>query len=273
MESLDVKDRKILYHLDLDSRQSFSSIGRKVDLSKNVVASRVKKLQEKGIIKNFFTLIDTSKLGYAYIRIYLVYERVTPEVRAEIIDYFVKNEYSWVVCSLSGKYDFASVIWIKDINDFFYFWKHTLEKYRNYIREQLFSIFQHTFYRYSFLMADIYDTIDRSWSRTIGGGGHVEIDDKDFQILTLLAPNARIPTKDIAKQLNISTITVKNRIKRLTELKVIQGYKVDLDFLKIGYYYFKAGINLFNYHKRKKLLCYLIENPNLIMIDESAGFY
>lgn len=64
MEKLDLKDRKILYHLDLDSRQSFRSLGKKVGLSKDIVASRVKKLQEKGIIKGFFAVVDYSKLGY-----------------------------------------------------------------------------------------------------------------------------------------------------------------------------------------------------------------
>jgi len=55
MEKLDLKDRKILYQLDIDSRQSFRSIGRKVGLSKDIVATRVKKLQEKGIIIRFMT--------------------------------------------------------------------------------------------------------------------------------------------------------------------------------------------------------------------------
>jgi len=58
MEKLDLKDKKILYELDIDSRQSFRSIGRKVGLSKDVVASRVKKLQEIGIIKRFFARYD-----------------------------------------------------------------------------------------------------------------------------------------------------------------------------------------------------------------------
>ena len=44
MEKIDVKDRKILYQLANDSRQSFRSIGRKVGLSKDIVASRVKRL-------------------------------------------------------------------------------------------------------------------------------------------------------------------------------------------------------------------------------------
>jgi DNA-binding Lrp family transcriptional regulator len=47
MEKLDLKDRKILYHLDLDSRQSFRSLGKKVGLSKDIITSRVKKTSRK----------------------------------------------------------------------------------------------------------------------------------------------------------------------------------------------------------------------------------
>ena len=64
VEKLDLKDRKILYHLDLNSRQSFAQLGKKVGLHKDVVAYRVKKLQEKGIIENFFIIYDYLKLGY-----------------------------------------------------------------------------------------------------------------------------------------------------------------------------------------------------------------
>jgi DNA-binding Lrp family transcriptional regulator len=87
MEKIDLKDRKILYELDIDSRQSFRSIGKKIGLSKDVVASRVKRLQEKGIIKNFFTVIDSSKLGYTSFRFYLTFQRTTPEIKKEIIDH------------------------------------------------------------------------------------------------------------------------------------------------------------------------------------------
>ena len=57
MEKMDVKDRKILYHLDIDSRQSFNNIGKKVGLTRDNVAYRVKRLQDKGIITNFRTNI------------------------------------------------------------------------------------------------------------------------------------------------------------------------------------------------------------------------
>ena len=69
MVNIDLKDRKILYELDFDSRQSYRSIGKKVGLSKDIVASRVKKLEEDGIIKKYYTVIDYSKLGYEYFKV------------------------------------------------------------------------------------------------------------------------------------------------------------------------------------------------------------
>ena len=63
MESLDVKDRKILYELDFNSRQSNSKIGKKVGLHKNVVNYRIKRMEKSGIISNYYTMIDTFKIG------------------------------------------------------------------------------------------------------------------------------------------------------------------------------------------------------------------
>ncbi|MFO7677029.1 MAG: AsnC family protein, partial [Thermoplasmatota archaeon] len=40
---LDLKDRKILYELDLDCRQSNSQIGKKVGLGRDVVSYRINK--------------------------------------------------------------------------------------------------------------------------------------------------------------------------------------------------------------------------------------
>ena len=47
MEKIDLKDRKILYQLDIDSRQSYSQIAKKVGVSKNVLVYRINKLIEK----------------------------------------------------------------------------------------------------------------------------------------------------------------------------------------------------------------------------------
>ena len=76
MEKLDLKDRKILYELDLNCRQSNTQIGRKVGLSRKVIEYRIKQMEEDGIIKNYWTEFNTFKLGYNCYRIYINFQDV-----------------------------------------------------------------------------------------------------------------------------------------------------------------------------------------------------
>jgi len=114
MIELDVKDRKILYQLDLDSRQSFRSLGKKVGLSKDVVTGRVKKLQEKGVIKGFRAIVDYSRVGFNLYRFYFSFQNVSPELKQEIISYFFKNKYSTDIVSLEGKFDLLVAICVQN---------------------------------------------------------------------------------------------------------------------------------------------------------------
>ena len=54
-------------------------------------------------------------------------------------------------------------------------------------------------------------------------GTAVKIDEIDAKILRLLIKDARTRLKDIAKECNISSVSVLNRIKRLKTLEVITG--------------------------------------------------
>ena len=119
MEKVDVKDKKILYHLDLDSRQSFSQLGKKVGLHKDVVVYRVKKLQEKGIIQHFWTEVSSSKLGYSNVKFYLNYQNITPEIKQEIIEYLVQSPYLAVVASCEGQYDLVVISSINNVAHFY----------------------------------------------------------------------------------------------------------------------------------------------------------
>ena len=269
MAKLDLKDRKILYQLDLDSRQTLSKIGKEVGLAKNVVAYRIKRLKEERIIKNFYTVIDASKLGYISFRFYLTFQYTNPELEKEIINYFVKNKYTYWIGSIEGRFDLCVIMWVKDLNEFHSFWEETLKKYRDYFEEQVFSIYVQLFhYRYSYLLDE---KVDRSKIEITGGGKKVEIDDLDFKILKVIAPNARMPITEIAKSLN-STVTVVNyRIKKLIKLGVIQGFRTSIDFSKLGYQYFKVDIELKDYKKIDQITNYIKQNPHLIYIDKSAG--
>jgi Lrp/AsnC family transcriptional regulator for asnA, asnC and gidA len=273
MVKIDVKDRKVLYELDYDSRQPFSKIGKKVGLHKNVVSYRIKRLQNIGVIRYFYTVIDSFKLGYNCFRIYIVYQNVDPEIKQEIIDYFVNNKHTWWVGTFEGNYDLAVVMWVKELYDFHTFWEETLKKYRQFFQKQIFCNYvQLQLFRHSFIL-DEYEKSDRQKYEITGGGRKLGTDELDFKILKLLAKDARISTIEIANKINSTVDTINTRIKKLTKLDVIQAYRVSIDYSKLGYQFFKVNIDLNNYNDRERMIGYIRQNPHLTMIDKSIGYH
>ena len=274
MENVDVKDRRILYELDYDSRQSFTQIGKKVGLHKNVVNYRIKRMMKQGIITNFYTVIDTFKLGYNSLRFYIVYQNINPTIREKIISHFIKNKYTWWVGSFEGDYDLAVVVWVKELHDFFGFWESTLRTYHRYFQKQMFSLYcQLRLFRHSFLLLEDYEKSDREKYEITGGGREVKTDDLDYKILTLLSDNARIPTITIAEETETTVDTVINRIHRLRKMDVIQAFRVNINYSMLGYHLFKVNITLNNYSNRAKIINHIRYSPYLIMIDKAIGYY
>jgi Lrp/AsnC family leucine-responsive transcriptional regulator len=257
MNTLDVKDRRILYQLDLNSRQSLSQIGKKVRLRKDIVAYRIKRMQQEGIITSFWTLVDSYKLGYIVFRFYLVYQYVTPDIKNKIIDYLVKDKRTWVVESIIGKYQF---------------WEKLLDAYGDYFADKIFSIYVQAYsYPCSYLLPDEYKESDRLKYEITGGGPEVTIDQYDLALLNLLVENTRVSLVDIAKQLHSSTQMANSRLKRLIKNNVIQAFRVGIDISQLGLKPFKVDIHLQEHVQRKPIMEYIKHHPNLVFISTSAG--
>ena len=66
------------------------------------------------------------------------------------------------------------------------------------------------------------------------------LSDKDRELIALLRLNAREPVASLARKLNVSRTTVQDRLRRLEETKIIEGYG-----LKLGEEAVIAGIKAF----------------------------
>jgi DNA-binding Lrp family transcriptional regulator len=62
--TLNETDRKILKSLLEDARFSSRQIAKKIGVSVGTVLSRIKKMEEKGLIKGYSAILDQEKLGY-----------------------------------------------------------------------------------------------------------------------------------------------------------------------------------------------------------------
>lgn len=273
MVKIDLKDRKILYHLDLDCRQSNTQIGKKVGLKKDVVSYRIKKMQDEGIINNFFTLIDTFRLGYNVFRVYINFQYVSSNIKEEIIKYFVNYKNSWVVATIKGEIDLDVVIWVKDIIEFYQFLDKTLDLYEEYFEKYAISIYtQSAVYKKSFLLSNEKDPLGREMHQMYCGGKPVEIDEIDYKLLNELALNARAPLIELAEKLELSSQSVNYRIKNLVKSGVIGAFRVALDLFKLDLHNYKVDIYLKDHKLKKPIFDYLKEKPYLEFMNLAIGW-
>ena len=67
------------------------------------------------------------------------------------------------------------------------------------------------------------------------GEGVMRLDETDIKILEILLSDARLSSRQIAKQCGVSIGTVLSRVKKMEKEGVIKGYSALLDQEKIGY--------------------------------------
>ncbi|MBU2443597.1 MAG: Lrp/AsnC family transcriptional regulator, partial [Nanoarchaeota archaeon] len=133
---LDKIDRKILYELDVDSRQTNSQISKKVGTSKEVVNYRINKLEEKGVIIRYSTIIDLFKIGYKKYKIYIKLRGASKEKKEEIGKYFFENKNTeWVIIG-SGRWEVIANYFSRNEQEFDDEVQEFMNKYHEYIQEK-----------------------------------------------------------------------------------------------------------------------------------------
>jgi Lrp/AsnC family leucine-responsive transcriptional regulator len=71
-ESFDETDLRILSALQQDGRASYADLARAVSMSPSAVTERVRRLEERGVIRGYSAVIDPERLGFgilAFVRL------------------------------------------------------------------------------------------------------------------------------------------------------------------------------------------------------------
>ena len=246
---LDLKDRKVLYQLDVDCRQTNSEIGKKVGLSKQVVDYRIKRLLKDGIIPRFATVVDTYKLGFSKYKIYLSLENASKEVIKEMIEFLKSHNKTEWIATCSGRWDIIAGYIVKDVYEFNRAVEELDEKFSQYIaiRETAISLgVPHWRKEYLLNNKEPHRVIMQGGQR-----GDYKIDKTDEEILKLLVNNARMPITEIAQRLKITPRVINYRIKNLKKDKIILINRIFLDLNKFNWIYCKALLKFKNLTKQK----------------------
>lgn len=262
-------DRKLLYELDKNGRQSLNALSKITEVSRERVHYRIKRFEQLGIIKGYRTIINVSGLGYLSFRLLVRLQNATPADQQKILDYLNScPELGWLV-SVEGRWDINTWIRVKNLHEYNEFHRAFESKFKHFIAKTELGIYyritQHT---KAFLVGK--DHNDDPTQAFIGPSSLIAYDDTDEIILRILAENARIPLLELANKIGMSSRQTQHRIKSLEQKKAILGYRAIVDLEKLGYTYYKLLISLSNWSNKAKrgLLSYLKQHPNLIFTDE-----
>lgn len=267
---LDLKDKRILYGLDINSRQSYAQIGKKVKLPKTVVFHRINSLKKRNILKNTYALVNFTKLGFTQYKLYLKFHSLNAQKEKEITDYLInKNKITWVT-SCRGKWDISITVIAKNIVDFDNILKNIINKHGKYIINKDILIVS-----YSPLFSRNYLVPEKKKEKFLYMKNieNLEIDETEESILKILANNSRIPTIEIMKKLNFTRDLVTYRIKKLEKKGIILCYRSLVDLEKMGYHLYKIIFRLNNFSKEQEagLISYCESIPNIVQYIRLVG--
>ena len=269
---LDEKDKKIILELQINSRASFSYIGKRVKLPKSVVAYRVKRMVDSGFIPLFCTVFDKSKLGYIRARLFLKLHNFNKNIENRMISFLKKQKGMFFIASLNGCYDFHISFVVKDMNELNKVYSEIIYKFNKYLLEKELSIPLKTYYssfHYVFGEEGQKDPHKRAVSKKF------KITQTDIDIIDIINQNSRTSILDISEKLKITPKTANSRIKELIKNKIIQKFKIRINHSMLGYHHFHTFINLSNINQdeENKLVEFINSFKSTIKVLKGTGKY
>jgi len=268
--SLDLKDKKILYELDKNSRITLSKLARKIRLSKEVVFHRINNLIKKGCILRFQAIISTYRLGYRSYKIYFKLQNLTSDARKKIEKFLVDENNVYWIGNCQGRWDMIIAVWARNFQEFGKLEDRILNKFSNYIQDKQVSISRKTM---QFNRRWFYSDNERVETDFGEDLEEVKLDEIDLTILKHLAENSRIRIIDLAEKIKTSITIIRYRLKQLEEKRIILGYKYSLNPKLLNYETCKSFIYFknINEEKRDKLINYCKNILNVINIVMTMG--
>ncbi|HLC72336.1 MAG TPA: Lrp/AsnC family transcriptional regulator [Candidatus Nanoarchaeia archaeon] len=265
---LDAKDYAILRELDCNFRQSFSSIGKKIRLSKNSVALRFDKLQQYFL--HNVTGINYGILNYTLVKVYYDLNVFDSTTQQKIIREFSKHPSMIYVAHLYGTYDLVIALLVSNFDDLV----TSLTSFNAQFTEltnhhEIQIIYEENYFRHNFLYLKPFHTkytVARSLKK-------IALNNSEKQILKLIRRNPRIPLTELAQHAQLSIKTVRNKLSSLEKNKVITGYFLTLNLKAFGYSTFKLMIRVHSLVDSKAFETFLLQHPHVRYMAKMLGYW
>ncbi|MBU2561507.1 MAG: AsnC family transcriptional regulator [Nanoarchaeota archaeon] len=265
--NLDMKERKILKELLLNSRIPITLLARKVGVSREVALYRVNKLR-KDVIKGFYTMIDTRKLGFHRHACFMQLKGVSAEEEAGFIRYLAGQEHITYLGPVIGRWNVVFDILARD--------DEQLKQIMDGIMRELPGKVDNYVIAGTLLKEEMFPT------KIVGITQHAkdarpvkskryELDDTDKIILGLLSDNPRLEYTEISSKLKMTANSIRYRIRNLEKSGIVQGYSISVDMKRLGLDFYNLQLKITNPARMGMLVSFLRSHPKSIYYYRYLG--
>jgi len=262
------KDVLILRKLLEDGRKSSASISKEIDLGREIVNYRIKRLVKENLIVKFIPKINENAIHYQEYIILLKLNLEDEMSKEKFMRENIGNKYLiWTIKSASG-WDFLIRLYAEGVEEFKEKLSEILSNFSDVLANYYTIISSDKIKENEkdILSKNLFDEkITGKDFKTIKIIQNVVLDEKDKEILNLLESDARIQYKEIADMLEISSDTVKYRIDKMKSSGVIENFEPIINFNKLGMYQYAAIIK-FNFVDKnyEKIICEYLTNEKRV---------
>lgn len=265
---LDLLDRKILFQLDLDARQSLAQLSRTLRVPRDRVEYRYNRLCSEGIIKQSTVTLNPYHLG---LTIYKTYLKVTKGSAAyeEFRKFLSHHPRVYWVAECDGSWDLIYALFARSPYEFHTLQNEILTKFREVVLGfNVYTLVNVWMYGKHYLVGG------GTKSFLVGGPPSNYSPDKiEWKILEALSRDARQSIPELAGKLKTTEMVVRHRIKKMESAGLIAGYRIELDFPRINMTMFKAQLflNTCSKAQESKFKAYCAAHPHITYYIEQVG--
>jgi len=231
------KDVLILQKLLEDGRKSSSCISKEIDLGREIVNYRIKRLIKENLIIKFIPKINDKVLNYKEYIILLKLNLEDDISKEKFIKEHIGNKYLvWVIKSKSG-WDLVVRLYAKSVEEFKEKMSEVLENYSEVLAKYytIISTDEIKSDEKELLSKNLFEKTKKNDFKVIKEEEKQILDEKNSEILHLLEEDGRIQYKEIGEKLNISSDTVKYRIEKMKSQGILENIVPVLNYNKLGY--------------------------------------
>ena len=275
---LDLKDKKILLILSNNCRTPFTIIAKKVGLSRDAVAYRIKNLEEKGLIQGYRTVVNINKFSCFAFHIFIQLKQPDKEAEEKIIKRIQRYNFVRAILKFNGKYDFEIALIAKNMEEFDRISEVILKDFGKFIQDYEILILTKDYISSTFPKSFFEDKefIDRlnNGENMVKESEKIKFDIKDIGILKGISNKASIPLYELADNLKISADSVAYRIKNMVKFGIIQKFVPVINHSSINYSNYAVLLRINNFeNNEEKIKSFLEQDKNILWATKTVGKY